>query len=267
MTHTRITLVASILSATAVLAGGAHAAASPSAYTDAAGDSKSAPDIQKVTVTDGGNGTVGVEIDLAADIPDDGSGLLFGIDADRNKNTGDRTGLDYAVYLDATGAGFAKWDGTQWASAPHQLISPSMAAGQVRFTLTLADIGVQTFDFFVASLHGDDLDIAPDDGVFTYPQVAETVTIRSVVVNATALFATAGKTYAVRGVQVRLSNDQIVPADSTTCVLAYKGKALKPLTTCTWKIPRIYRKRRLMLTVTATSGGSTGTIKLPITPK
>jgi hypothetical protein len=267
MTHTRITLVASILAATVVFAGGAHAAGSPTGYTDAAGDSKSAPDIQKVTVADGGNGTVGVEIDLAADIPDDGSVLLFGIDADRNKNTGDRTGLDYAVYLDATGSAFAKWDGTQWASAPHQLLSPSMAGGQVRFTLTLADVGAQTFDFFVASLHGDDLDVAPDDGFFTYPQVAQTVTIRSVVVNATALFATAGKTYAVRGIQVRLSNDQIVPADSTTCVLAYKGKPLKPLANCVWKIPKIYRKKHLILTLTATSSGSTSTIKLPVTPK
>src|SRR5262245_8743534 len=56
-------------------------------YTDAHGDNASAPDIEKVTLTDGGEGTVAVEIDLAAALLTDGSSVVFGIDADRNAKT------------------------------------------------------------------------------------------------------------------------------------------------------------------------------------
>lgn len=104
---TRTLVLAVALVAFGLALGASHGAAAgqPNVYTDPAGDSASAPDIQKVTMTDNGNGTVAVEIDLAAAIPDDGSSfLVFGIDADRNRSTGDPIGIEYAVEIDAGGS-------------------------------------------------------------------------------------------------------------------------------------------------------------------
>src|SRR5271169_4557751 len=75
----RLSAVLAVLALVLVAAAGAARsnAVVPYAYMDKAGDSGTAPDIQKVVLTDQGNGLVGVEIDLAAVIPDDGSTVVF----------------------------------------------------------------------------------------------------------------------------------------------------------------------------------------------
>ncbi len=233
-------------------------------YNDKAGDSATAPDIQKVVLTDQGNGLVGVEIDLAAIIPDDGSMLVFGIDADRNSQTGDPLGLEYFVGVDASGPWLMQWNGTQWAPANHQPAGATVNGGQIGFTLTLSDFGVTNFNFIVLSFHGDDGDAAPEFGSFTYPDPAARPAIAAVVLSASALLPTAGKTFAVPPVQLKLTTGDIVAADSTTVALTYKGQALKPLRHWAWKIPKTYKGKHLTLKVTATYQGSTRTISLPV---
>jgi hypothetical protein len=233
-------------------------------YNDKAGDSATAPDIQKVVLTDQGNGLVGVEIDLAAIIPDDGSMLVFGIDADRNSQTGDPLGLDYFVGVDASGPWLMQWNGTQWSPANHQPAGATVNGGQIGFTLTLSDFSVTNFNFIVLSFHGDDGDAAPEFGSFTYPDPAARPAIAAVVLSASALLPTAGKTFAVPPVQLKLTTGVIVAADATTVALTYKGQALKPLRHWAWKIPKTYKGKHLTLKVTATYQGSTRTISLPV---
>lgn len=269
---TRTLVLAVALVAFGLALGASHAAAAgqPNVYTDPAGDSASAPDIQKVTMTDNGNGTVAVEIDLAAAIPDDGSSfLVFGIDADRNRSTGDPIGIEYAVEIDAGGSDLVKWTGgPQFVLANHQPLATVLAGPRITFTLTLSDIGsVSTFDFVVASSHGSDLDSAPSDGNFTFPQPVAAPTIRSIVIPAAKLLPKAGATLAIPTVQVRLSTDQIVTADSLTCTLKYKGHAVPSSGSCAWKIPKSYRKKSLTLTLVAGYRGATGTLSVPVIPR
>jgi hypothetical protein len=254
------------LALAALVAAGAARAGTAYVYTDAAGDSASAPDVQKVTLTDGGNGTVGVEIDLAATIADDGSGVALMVDTDRNRQTGSSVGAEYIVCAVAQGASIAKWDGTEWSGIDHQPLDPTLDGGQLTFTLTLSDLGTTSFDFVVATVHEDDVDVAPEDGVFTYPQAPAKPTIKGIMVNATALFPKAGKTLTIPKVQLRLSTDEIVSADSVTCTLSYKGTQLAPVRACTWKLPKALKGKSLKLKLTAAYQGETSTLTLPIKP-
>ncbi len=265
MFPSRTQILAAAIVAVAVFAGAARAG-TVFVYTDAAGDNASAPDIQKVTLNDAGDGTVGVEIDLAAGIPNDGSALMFGIDADRNQQTGDN-GDEYMVFIGPDSAGLARWDGSNWSTFNHQAISPNMVGGRTTFTLTLADLGVSVFDFWVGAAHGNDEDDAPEHGMFTFPQTATKPSIQSVLLSASALIPKAGKTLAIPSVQVKLSTNQIVSADSVTCTLTYKGKAIAPVGTCAWKIPKAYRKKRLVLTLNASYQDATSTLTLPVFPR
>jgi len=255
-----------VLAALALVGAGAARAGTAYVYTDAAGDSVSAPDVQKVTLTDGGNGTVGVEIDLAANIADDGSCVAFMIDADRNSLTGSPIGVEYMVYADAHGASMSKWDGAEWADVDQPSLVPGLVAGRLTFTLTLSDLATTGFDFIVAAVHDNDIDLAPDDGRSTYPEADAKPTIQAVMVNATALLPKAGKTLSIPSLQLRLSTDQIVSSDSLTCTLTYKGTQLQPVRNCTWKLPKTLKGKKLTLKMTATYQGETQTVTLPVRP-
>jgi hypothetical protein len=265
MLTTRIYATALVLVAAALFAGSAHAGTAY-VYTDASGDNASAPDIQKVTLTDAGDGTVSVEIDLAAAIPDDESMLIFGMDADRNQQTGNH-GDEYAVFVGSGSAGLGKWDGSSWSTFTHQAISPNMVGGRVTFTLTLADLGTQAFDFWAGSYHASDTDAAPESGIFTFPQTEAKPSIQGLMLNAAALFPKAGKVFAIHALQVKLSTNQIVAADTITCTLSFKGKALAPVGTCAWKLPKTLRNKKLSLKVTAGYQEATQSITLLIWPK
>ncbi|HEY3542334.1 MAG TPA: hypothetical protein VGK79_07310 [Gaiellaceae bacterium] len=263
---TRIIAVTLVALVAATIAGTARAGATY-VYIDPPGDNKSAPDVQKITLTDGGDGTVAVEIDLAAEIPPGDSFVYFGIDADRNRDTGNR-GDEYAVILRSDSGVFAKWDGGGLVPADHHAIAPNMVGGRVTFTLTLADIGADEFDFWVLTSAGaDDFDTAPTDGVFSYPQTVAKPSIQSVLLGARAILPRGGRTFALGSVQVKLSTSEIVTADSLTCSLTRKGEPLAPVGTCAWKIPESLKRQVLVLTVTAGYQGAEGRITLPLVPR
>ena len=249
-------------------AGTARAAGAPYVYTDKAGDSASAPDIQKVVLTDNGNGTVGVEIDVASILPDDGDSMVwFGIDADRNRQTGNSLGFEYGVGLDATGAWMSKWDNGAWVDFNHGPSSPTVMGGSLGFTLDLSDIGVTSFNFIVLSFHGDDGDAAPEYGSFGYPSQATTAAaIAGVLVKVATLFPKAGTTFSIATPQVKLTTGDIVDADIVVAVLSYKGQALKPVGLLAWKIPKSYKAKRLTLKVLAIYGGTTKSVSLTVIP-
>jgi hypothetical protein len=261
----RLLTLTAALAAFSILTGTAHAG---DTYADAVGDSTSAPDIRQVTLTDGGNGTVAVAIDLDADVAV-GSSVVLGINSDRDSATGAHCGCDYMVWVDDRGIAIGKWIETQWAEFPHQSLNPQTSGGHITFTLTLADLGgTKAFDYWVGSFRGDDADYAPEgDAVYTFPQQAVRSEIRSVLVNATTLLPKAGKVLSIAPLQVRLTTNEIVTADSMTCSLTYKGKPLARRGSCTWTIPAALRKKKLLLSVTVTYRGATSSLTLPVSPR
>jgi hypothetical protein len=110
--------------------------------------------IRDVTLTDGGDGTVAVGVELAAGLEADDSWLLFGIDA----GTAGAVTFDYVLLLTHEGAAFGRWDGAEYGPFDHRPVSPALAGDSVTFTLTLADIGSRSFELCVASNSGGDVD-------------------------------------------------------------------------------------------------------------
>jgi hypothetical protein len=254
----------------AVLAPGA-VAGSPVVYADSTGDSKSAPDVVQLSITDNGNGTIAVSIKIAAaNLGSDGL-LGFFVDADRNRSTGSSTGADYLLVAASQGAMLGKWNGSDFAGFAHQPINPRFDGTELSFTLTLGDLGTTTFDFVAVGLRGNDVDVAPDNGGTFPPQTppqAATPEIKSIAFPATLLFPKAGRVYRVNVSQiaVRLTDDEMVRPESVTCTLTYRGKALKPLAGgCAWKLPKKLKKAKLVLTIAVSYQGQTGSIRIPVT--
>ena len=257
-----------VVTLAALAAAGAARAGAGYVYTDAVGDNYTAPDIQQVILTDNGDGTVGVEVDLVAALPDDGSsGVAFMIDVDRNRQTGNSLGAEYAVDLELAGSSIMAWDGEGWEDYDHRPLASAFDGGKLTFTLTLSDIGVTHFDFIVGALSADDIDAAPEEGAFSYPQAPAKPTITGITLAMKALFPKAGKTLNVApSVQLRLSTDEIVGPDSLTCTLTNKGKRIQPVGDCSWKLAKTLKGKTLTLKLTAGYQGETHTVTLPVKP-
>jgi hypothetical protein len=263
-------LVLVVLTLAAMSANASADASTPSVWTDATGDSASAPDISKLTMTPGA-GTVAVDLTFSGAL-DSESRFVFLLDADRNAGTGSN-GFDYAVVASQPGAVFLKWNGTAWDSPTisPQPLGEALTATDVTFTLTLGDVGGgSTFDFVAGGVHGDDIDSIPDNGLATFPAAAETathVTIKSVLLPGTVLFPKVGNVLRIGRLQVGLTDDTVVAATSQTCTLAYKGKKLRALAGgCAWKIPVTYKKKHLVLTIRVGYDGETQVVTFPIVP-
>jgi hypothetical protein len=249
----------------------------PSVYTDPTGDSASAPDVSKLTLTPAG-GTVAFDFAYTGTLGTDGS-FAVGIDADRNAQTGNK-GVDYLYIAANNGATFAKWDGTQWTNFTHQPTSPTLTATDLTFTITLADIGgVTTFDFFAGSIRGNDVDLVPDSGTGTYPAPvaapppppppppAPAATVKALLIPSGVLLPKAGKVLRVPPLQLLLTDGTTVTADRQACTLKHKGKNLPALAGgCAWKIPKADKNVRLVLTITYVYGGKSKTTSWPVYP-
>jgi hypothetical protein len=263
--------MAALAAAVAVgAASGAHRAAadtaSASVYSDASGDSATAPDITNVTMTPGA-GTVRIDVTFAGALAPDGDlGLL--IDADRNAQTG-KDGVDYLILMESDGYYDQRWNGSDWEAYPHQPLQATLSDTQMEVTLTLADLGgITTFDFAVVSLRGNDVDSVPDSGVATYPAVVPPPTIKAVILPSVIFRAKAGATLRLPKLQLQMSNATVVPVTSQACTLTWKGKRLPALGGgCAWAIPKKAKGARLTLKVTYVYAGASHVVTWAVVPR
>lgn len=272
-----MTRISMLLVLAAVLAVGAGSAVEPAAaeattplvLVDPAGDSKSALDVTRVTLTPG-PGTVAFDLTFTGTFASADSVLIL-LDTDRNGQTG-RDGFEYGVFASDTGLSLGKWDGTSWAAFDHQPLQATLTATDLAFTITLADLGgVTAFEFAAGALRGDDVDVVPDHGLAVYgaePEAAPaTPTVKSILLPGVVLFPKAGKVLRVPRLELTLSDGSIVRATSQSCELAFKGKKLPALAGgCAWKIPKAYKKKRLVLRLTLSYGDETKTVSWPLIP-
>ncbi len=234
-------------------------------FTDPAGDSGTAPDITAVDVSNDASGTVTFRLQLAnypAFHGEDSFELDF--DIDRNPNTGDG-GTDRSVLLDGSDGSttLSKWDGANWIDVnPVGTVKGSFAPNVVAFTVDDADLaGVSTFDFFVASYHGDGgtgaEDDAPVNDLWTY-SFRSALTVKAITplllprtVTRTVRAATS---FAVSDVDVKLSDGTTVVADDFSCTAVPGGAAVKQIGHCAWHVSRTTRGT-VHVGVTATYNG------------
>jgi hypothetical protein len=238
-----------------VVAATAPAAAGPATYTDATGDSSSAPDIQRISITDNGASWL-FEIDLASvqDLADN-SVVALALDTDRNASTGNG-GIDYAIFASAGGLAFDKWDGTTFSPFTHTPTNPALSGGRLTFTVTKTDVGSPaSFNFYVVSVHGTDQDTAPDGNAdFAYPLP----TVQRVLI-AGAPVAHAGKVFAVTGIRAQMSDQTTAAPSSVTCSATLAGKPLAKAGACSWHVPKTAKGKTLVVKLTIVVGSSTTT--------
>jgi hypothetical protein len=241
----------------------------PSTYDDPTGDSGTAPDVTRVTMTPG-SGIVTVDIAFAGDLGSDASLVLL-IDADRNGATGSN-GYEYAIRGTTDGLSFLKWDGTDWADFTHQATNPQLSSTDMQFSITLADIGgVSSFDFVSGSGRGNDTDVAPDNGG-TYPAAPPppppAPTVKAVLLPSAIFTIKAGGVLRVGRLRVQLSDGSVAGVSNQACTLTLRGKKLQALAGgCAWKLPKADRGKRLALTVHYTYGGKALALTWPVYPR
>jgi hypothetical protein len=266
----RAPLLAAALAVGALFAGSAHAG-TPAVYVDPVGDSGTAPDIRVVGLSDNGEGTMTGAIGLGADFT--GHQIVYlALDTDQSNTTG-LNGAEFVISMGLDSSSLSRWDGS--SLVPFKAVPAKLSNAILEFTFSLADVGNPTsFSFWAGSIDGGDSDVAPDHGEFVYPLSVTPPpppppppAIRSLLVGAAALLPKAGTTYAVPAPKIRLTDNELVTADSVSCKLTYAGKALNPVRACTWKLSRALRKKHLSLKLVATYNGATGTNTLPVSPR
>lgn len=154
-------------------------AANSGSFSDASGDSGSAPDVAGVTMSSDDSGTVTVKVALAnrsAFSVNDGVGV--GIDADQNPDTGSLFyGADFELDLEgavpklyrATSEGFY-----DEAPAPASFHA-SFSGGAVTISFKPSEVGVASgFNLYALGFDNSGIDPAPDIRTFNYQFVAGT---------------------------------------------------------------------------------------------
>lgn len=249
---TKHLLALGLVIATGTVAAGAVAA--ERAYTDEAGDSRTAPDLTAVTVTDSG-GFLAFKI-AGTLVPS--SSLVIFIDADRNRGTGDE-GDELMVGVDAEADGKAywfaeRWSGSKWERAGIDVTSQAFP-GRREIGFRAADAGLTgSFDFAVATFkHVADAiessDFAPDSIVpWTYE-----LTSRAVTTTTTAVLGA-----------VRLTPARPVAGTRLTVRVAVTGSDTKqPLTTGVAKCSATVKGRAVRGTASVAAGFATCKLGVP----
>jgi hypothetical protein len=184
-------------------------------------------------------------------------------DTDRNPTTGADWGDFVAYQIGPRRFAFRRWDGAVYSDFARQPTGEQFTGTDLTFTLTLSDLGVSAFDFWVTGGNLGDGDRAPNTGTYSYPPV-----ITSILVPAPLLRPKAGRVYRLRGITARLSNEATATPDALDCTLAYRAKPLRPLAGgCAWRIAKSYRRKTLRLTLTGTYRGASATFQFFVRPK
>jgi len=195
----------------------ARVALADARFTDPAGDASSAPDVTAVTAANDGAGNL--TFTVTTNQPALPAGMALGIffNTDKNRSTGGSgDGVEFILFVVASGWEFRRWDGTQFATATAPSANATYANGVLTFKVNKSDItGVNTFFFWVESAQFDAAaeivasDVAPDgtavyDYTLTVPAPATPpLTLRASAPVAVPARPAAGKAFAVRVPVVR----------------------------------------------------------------
>ena len=253
-------IVAGCACALGLVAAVPASAAGSESYSDAAGDSGSAPDLQRIVVSNTNAGLIRFEITYAnrTSLAND-DGMYIAIDSDRNRSTGNPDGTEYLLLMDAQSgrAGLGRWNGSTFDfSVPQTTFKGDGRSAEVN----RGELGnPAAFDFFLGAFGGDGEDFAPDaaDQVFSYE-----LDLRPELRLLTASFSPgqprAGKVFALAGVRLRTDTGVVRP-DRRTCTARLAGRTLRPTGPCRWRLPRNAARKQLVVTIRVTYKGASGT--------
>jgi hypothetical protein len=241
-------------------------------YTDATGDGNGAPDIQKVTVTNGVGGQILIDVTVdslpsPADVQ-----TLVALNTDMSAGTGapDSGGADYYFVVDESDSsyGFAHWNGANWEGAPYTTVGVRTSSNRVSISVNRSELGnTDGFYFWVRTRAGDPAanhsDDAPDDGAWNYSLQANGPDVQGFsVTTRPPAGPKGGKLFTIIASDLKLppSGDPFQrPAkpESYSCQAKLAGKPLVGTGTggCTWKLPKKARGKKLVVVVTVSYQG------------
>ncbi len=166
-------LVTAIALTTALaLAGGAGAVT----FTDATGDSGTAPDITSLEVTNDARGRITFRLTLPnRSTALEATDLMFVLmDSDRNKATGTSDGDDHLIQLTQGGISILRWDGARYSPVAAPAARMSISGGVVTLIVPRANLAnTSAFEavLLAARVVGstvEGLDRGPDAGRWNY---------------------------------------------------------------------------------------------------
>jgi hypothetical protein len=247
-----------------VAAGGVGAGGAE--FSDPAGDSGAAADVTDVGVVNTARNDVIVEIKLPnrPTLEGTASHVYIDFDTDRNRATGSE-GAEYLFVVDAAenSFDFAKWNGTDWESAPSDGIQVEYQTGVLVILFNVSHVGgSKHFDFWISTFEGDDIegdhDFAPDgDAVYTFELTPPKIVAASA--RYSSLAPKAGKKFSVKEILAEL-DDTSSAKPAFTCRATLAGKALRSVGKCAWAVPRTAKGKKLVVYVTATNAGGSFTL-------
>jgi hypothetical protein len=271
-------LPAALLSVVALAAPAAGAPAEQAAlnaasFKDGGGDSGAAA--ADVTDVDVGNDVVAGPIVFwitLANRPDDLAGedaLYVLVDADRNPATGDETGAEYLIIVDAESVGLVRWDGADYVDVDAASLSATFFKSEtsLRIGIHPSDLGgLSAFDFFILTLNGEDADVAPNGPpAWSYTLASGRPPLAVFGFALSPKAPAAGKQLTATMRVGRGDTLDVLDQGKVTCTLIVGGKAVKAaragftqgLPQCRWNLPKSAKGKLAKGSISVTYGGST----------
>ena len=264
MSRVLIVVAAALSASLAMLTGAASAAQT---YTDPSGDSGTAADITSVNVSNDAAGKITFVLSFAnrtAPTPDDVFAIF--LDTDKNASTGDTRfgGADYAIFVDNGDrtVDMLRWTGTDYGDTPDSTVRTSDGR---TIEVNRSELGnAAGFNFLVFAINqaGDQIDLAPNaPPPFAYDLTVAAPSVESATTTFSSTAPVAGRRFAVRSIQLHLSDQTTARPSSYTCVATLAGRTLRPVGRCAWNIPRTAKGKRLVVTVAVVFRGERGQIE------
>ena len=113
-------------------------------------------------------------------------------------------------------------------------------------------------------MRGSDVDIAPDTGVWSFPQSTKpSISFDSILVSQKPLVPKAGKRFTVTVTGAKLSTGEVVQPDAYRCTATLSGRALKGSGTggCSWALAKKARGKKLVVDATISYQGASDTFE------
>jgi len=262
-----------LLACTAALAlGTGEAARADATYTDASGDSKTAPDITAVTARHDASGKLTFTVRTSHVALGADSLVDIAFDTDLNPDTGG-SGVEYLFLVGSSGWQFVRWDGTRFVHAGASSATGSYANGVATFKVSKDDLGVVAKFSFWAGSHQLDAngnviaeDTAPE-GTNAYVY-ALTQRLRLTAGTPTAVPAkpAAGKAFMVRTRVARGDSGTLIRTGVVTCgvrvggaPLPATGRMRNGVAACAMKLPAKAKGKLVRVTIKITFAGASTT--------
>jgi hypothetical protein len=262
-----------LLASTAALAlATADVARAEATYTDASGDSETAPDITAVTASHDASGNLTFTVRTSHVALGVGSLVDIAFDTDLNPDTG-VSGVEYLFLVGSTGWQFVRWDGTRFVPAGASSAKGSYANGVATFKVSTDDLGaVAKFSFWAGShqLDANGNVVAEDtapEGTNAYVYVV-TQRLRLMAGTPIAVPAkpAAGKAFTVRTRVARADSRVPLRTGVVTCAVRVGGAPLRAtgrirngVAVCAMKLPAKAKGRLVRVTIKVTFAGASTT--------